>query len=303
MGDLRLEAAYLGPVASFSNQAALEYFGSAAVLHPKVSFADVFAAVQSSQVDFGVIPFENSSNGSVVQTLDLLAEREANYAATKVCGEKYLTVHHCLLAAKGAEIGQIKKLYTHPQAWGQCDIFLSKEFRGVEKQDVSSTSKAAEIAAGDETRTSAAIASKLAGEHHGCEVLRENIEDRADNTTRFFIMKRIDKNTGDSKLLQVPKSQATPAPTKWKSLVSFTIDHASPGALADALNVFKTHHLNLTSIYTRPSRIRPWHYIFFVECEETRQAEQPTNVEVALENLKKITMGCQDLGTWQDELQ
>ena len=270
-------------------------------MYPKGSFADILEAVQSFQVDYGVLPFENSTNGSVVQALNLLADRQSKYSSVRVCGEKYLTVHHCLLAAKGTEIDQIRLLYTHPQAWDQCEGFLSKHFKGVERRDVSSTSKAAEIVASDGTRSSAAIASRLAGEHHGCEILSENIEDQANNTTRFFILQNADRRD-QAVSIESGNPGREDDPKRWKTLLSFTIDHAAPGALADALNVFKLHNLNLTSIYTRPSQMSPWHYIFFVECAETRNDEDMGSVNVALDEMKKATTGCQHLGTWQDEL-
>lgn len=178
-------------------------------------------------------------------------------------------------------------------------MFLTRNFKGVERRDVGSTSRAAEMVAADETKSSAAIASRLAGEYHGCEVLKADIEDRADNTTRFFILRNVERQDGEDEAVGSRKREG---PLRWKSLVSFTIDHAAPGALADALNVFKTHSLNLTSIYTRPSQTSPWHYIFFVECAETRRKEERTSVNMALKELEDITTRCQHLGTWRDEL-
>lgn len=283
------------------------------VLSPCLSFADAFSAVQNNEAEYAVIPFENSTNGSVAQTLDLLADREGLYSDVAVCGEHFLTVHHCLLAHKNATLSGsanyhfITKLYTHPQAWGQCETFLSTHFRGVERQDVSSTSKAAEIVSKDTSGRTAAIASKFAAEYHGAEVLETNIEDRADNTTRFLILRNVrseqTNNVSSHRASGATEKEALNSPcTKYKTLISFTIEHSSPGALADALLVFKAHGMNLTSINSRPSLIRPWQYIFFVECEQVPSAHTSDSMKRILEDLSKISKACRNLGSWKDGL-
>lgn len=312
----KLKVAFLGPLASFSHQAAAESFKrSSAELLPHVSFADAFASVQQQEADYAVIPFENSTNGSVVQTLDLLADRNNQYKDVKVCGEYYLTVHHCLLVHKDSYPnglpsydGKITKLYTHPQAWGQCDKFLSQYFKGVERQDVSSTSKGAEIVSKEKEECVGAIASHFAAEYHGVDALASNIEDRADNTTRFLILRNIlaDRTAGTELEFQssyVSNGDAKPAETTRKTLISFSIDHSSPGALANALLIFKAHGLNLTSINTRPSLRRAWQYIFFVECGRNVSVENDDDaVAKALHDLRDVTESCRDLGTWNDQL-
>lgn len=280
---------------------------------PYVSFADAFTAVQGQDVDYAVIPFENSTNGSVVQTLDLLADRNELYKDVKVCGEYYLTVHHCLLVRRGTYPsgwsgydGSITRLYTHPQAWGQCEAFLSQDFKGVERQDVSSTSKAAEIVSKDTAERGAAIASRFAAEYHGVDVLKENIEDRPDNTTRFLVLRNVLAERIAQLEFEQPnapsvQNQLIPVTTH-KTLVSFAIDQSSPGALANALLIFKAHGLNLTSINTRPSLKRAWQYIFFVECGRTPSDENKEAVLMALDDLRHVTEFCRDLGTWKDQL-
>ncbi|KAL9107554.1 MAG: hypothetical protein Q9227_007554 [Pyrenula ochraceoflavens] len=305
-------AAYLGPVASFSHQAAKEYSDPSTDLVPKHSFTDVFSAVQSSEVDYGVVPFENSSNGSVIQSLDLLADRQRLYSDIKVCDEHYLTVHHCLLVKNEEEVDpakglrNIKKLYTHPQAWGQCESYLSSHFKGIERQDVSSTSKAAQIVSEDESRSSAAIASSLAASIYGLKTLAYSIEDRGDNTTRFFIIQKPSEdvtNNENGEHQETHTKSQQPQNARWKSLISFTIDHGIPGALADGLTVFKKHGLNLTSIDTRPSRRVPWHYIFFVECQVLNSVgRHGESVDSALGELKTLTQECRHLGTWKDRM-
>lgn len=219
-------------------------------------------------------------------------------------------MHHCLLAHKGtfpswAEYdGSITKLYTHPQAWGQCETFLGKHFKGVERQDVSSTSKGAEIVSKETAERGGAIASRFAAEYHGTDVLVENIEDRADNTTRFLILRNV--LAGSSARLDFEQSDPSPEgcahETTHKTLISFSIDHACPGALANALLIFKNHGLNLTSINTRPSLKKAWQYIFFVECGRTLSEENKEAVHKALHDLRRETESCRDLGTWKDQL-
>lgn len=348
-----IRAAYLGPPASYSHQAAINFFSLASAqsflttsptstekpkptnidvdLKPHATFTDIFTAVQSSSVTYGVVPFENSSNGSVVQLLDLLADREGLYSDVKVVAEYYLRVRHCLLvgrkarpkqnaggkednvpsSAAGSEYAGITRLYTHPQAWGQCNAFLERYFNAVERVDVGSTSRAAELVSIEEddpesTGCSAAIASKLAGEMRGLEVLKEGIEDQDDNVTRFFVLKRQDIPTmqpeGSTTVTTERQEPEDPHGAKYKSLISFTIDHGVPGALADALGIFKKHWFNLTSIDTRPSRVRPWHYVFFVECEQGERGGDALGIEGAMADLKQTVLSCRLLGRWRDEL-
>lgn len=284
-----------------SLQAAVEAFGASAQLTPCLSFADAFAEVQQGQSDYAIIPVENSSNGSVIQALDLLADRNGLYGDIEVCAEHYLTVHHCFMVRKGASpaYSSITKLYTHPQAWGQCETFLSKHFKGIERQDVSSTSKAAEIVSKETIECSGAIASRFAAGFHGVDVLAENIEDKADNTTRFLILRNVHSKRSDRLAIEDKSESSSVA---LKTLILFTVDHDSPGALADALSVFKDHGMNLTSIYTRPSQRRAWQYVFFVECARVPTSQNQEAVTRVLRSLSRVTESCKYMGTWKDRL-
>lgn len=305
--------AFLGPNASFSHQAALESFGATAELFPCLSFANAFLGVQQQEVDFAVIPIENSTNGSVVQTFDLLADRDNLYSDVRVCGEYYLAVHHCLLVRKDAftptqpDYHLITKLYTHPQAWGQCEQFLSKYFKGVERQDVSSTSKAAEIISTESSEASGAIASSFAAQFHGAHILEANIEDQHDNTTRFLILRNVRSAHTASTSFDFVKNQSVSNHVdlgrSLKTLLSFTVKHKEPGALAEALLIFKRQGLNLTSMNTRPSLRRPWQYIFFLEChrDPTSQLGEDAVTQV-LSKLRNVTESCRHIGTWRDQL-
>lgn len=267
-------------------------------------------------MDYAIIPLENSTNGSVIQTLDLLADRQDQYKDVIICDELFLTIHHCLLVGQSSDPAppskeRITKLYTHPQAWGQCDAFLARYFKGVERQDVSSTSKAAEIVSTDHSGTLAAIASKFAADHYGARVVDTNIENKADNTTRFLIF----RNSASSNTAKIPSrtlidpstemmisSDSSYSVKKKKTLVSFRVNHSSPGALADTLLIFKTRGMNLTSISSRPSLAQPWQYIFFVECEWLPAYQPEEAVSLLIADLSKVTEFCRYWGSWDDNL-
>jgi prephenate dehydratase len=243
-----------------------------------------------------------------------------------VCGEAYVDVHHYLVGHKGpppsllnedggegsgtctptaadphplkprtkplGSLKHIQRVYSHPQAWGQCSVFLSTYLKGVETFDVSSTSRAAEMAKEDKTGTTAAISSEIAASHYGLDVLGKCIEDREDNTTRFFILRKV--AAPDMLHLQ----PAEPSAAASKSLVSFTVPHHAPGALANVLDYFRKAGLNLTSINSRPSLIRPFQYLFFVEFEGHREVDPDGSVKDALEGVGRVAESWTWLGSW-----
>ena len=290
------------------------------------SVADVFDHVQSGEAAAGIVPFENSTNGSVVFTLDNLADRDGRYCNITVDGETYVDVHHCLVghknpspvpedAADGSgtctptvsdpspskprtkplqSLKHVKRLYSHPQAFGQCHNFISTYLKGVEIFDVSSTSKAAEIVSQDTTGTWAAISSELAANLHDVDMLGRWIEDREDNTTRFLI---IGTNPSAPEDWHLKKDTLTQSGCK--SLVSFTVPHTSPGALADVLSCFRAFDLNLTSINSRPSLLAPFQYIFFVEFEGHRYFDPDGKVKGALEKISQVAESWRWLGSWE----
>ena len=215
------------------------------------------------------------------------------------------------------DLRHIKRIYSHPQAFGQCEAFLSTYLKGVERQEVSSTSKAAEMVAADESKSTAAISSKLAAEIHGLGMLAEGIEDSEDNMTRFLILRRDDRGDGQQrngdkdlnpetmKRESEPESPSPSSPQqqKYKSLVAFKIEHQASGALANALDAFRLHRLNLTSINSRPSREHPWHYVFLIEFEGRREADGVGgDVNAALKDLEASTQSWKWLGSWVDRM-
>ncbi|GAB7347951.1 hypothetical protein MBLNU459_g5460t1 [Dothideomycetes sp. NU459] len=356
----REEITYLGPKASYTHQAALSAFDPDNYkLSAQITIEDVFSSVQSGRAAYGVVPFENSTNGSVVFTLDLFADQQNKHPDIVVCGERYVEVHHCVLGRASASadghasssgnsstlntlsktlqnetrspsssghatpipgnpnptashsvplmsVSHVKKLYSHPQAWGQCKTFLSCYFKGVERQDVSSTSRAAELVAADDSGTTAAISSSIAAEMNGLDFLARDVEDSRDNSTRFFVIRRC--RPEDSRTAEDASNNNAAGgggggrekPVRdSKSLLSFTISNADPGALADALAVFKAHAINLTSINPRPSGEGPWHYMFLVEFQGRRG--QPA-VNKALEELDGVVRSWRWLGSWENSL-
>ncbi|KAI1131519.1 Prephenate dehydratase-domain-containing protein [Nemania abortiva] len=337
---------FLGPISSYTHQATMERFPPDQFdLMPVTTIKDIFDTTQSGAATYGVVPFENSTNGSVVFTLDHFADRENLYKDLNVCQEIYLDVHHCLLghiapsssssssssAAAvapnpiGTEVGKeagtsgqrtrplhpishIRRIYSHPQAFGQCTAFLGSWLRGVETVDVSSTSRAAELALADKSGESAAISSVAAAKLLSLDVLARNIEDRSDNTTRFFVLRS--GIGGDS---PVPPSTLPSSPetkpeedddahllSSTKSLLSFTVPHRSPGALADVLSCFRRGGLNLTSINSRPSLVGAFEYVFFVEFEGHRFRDPRGRVARVLEDVAAVARTSRWLGSWEN---
>jgi len=282
---------------------------------------DVFEDVQFGNAELGVVPYENSTNGAVIFTLDLLADRHSRFPDITISGEAYLDVSHYLLGHKpphsttdspmrsGActptttvpapikprtqplyDLKHIQRIYTHPQAWGQCEIFLGAYLKGIERIDVSSTSRAAEMVKEDPTGTSAAIASVIAAEIQGLDILAKSIEDRQDNTTRFMILRKgIDPTASGSVV-------------KTKSLITFTVDHQRPGALSSVLDCFQVRGINLTNFNSRPTRVIPFQYIFFVEFEGSKLNAEGGNVNDALAALDRFVLSWRWLGSWEDKL-
>ncbi|KAI4702730.1 hypothetical protein J4E89_010263 [Alternaria sp. Ai002NY15] len=284
--------AFLGPEGSYTHQAALSAFPPTSpttppvTLTPSITIEDVFSAVQSGTAYRGVVPFENSSNGSVVFTLDLFADLNNRYPDILVTGEAYVA------------------------AWGQCKNFLAKYLKTAERHDVSSTSKAAEIASQDKTGESAALSSEIAAELFGLDVLAKEINDKKGNSTRFFVIRRKHDDAMPSTTTPTPTpTTPTPPPSTssnnantWKSLITFTIEHSNPGALANCLTVFSRHGINLTSINTRPSGVRNWHYVFFVEFKGRKTDTDTGDVDKALGELDKVCRGWRWLGSWENRL-
>jgi chorismate mutase/prephenate dehydratase len=232
--------AYLGPAGTNTHVVALRHFGASAELVPVRAIPDVFQDVERGNSEVGVVPIENSTEGVVNHTLDGLIESDL-----LICGEISLEIHHYLLSQAG-ELAEVKRVVSHPQALAQCREWLDRHLPHAEIVETPSTANAAEQAAGD--LSTAAVASDLAGRLYGLPLLRERIEDHANNVTRFVVIGR----------------QAAGRTGRDKTSVLFTIKD-EVGTLYRILEPFATARLSLTKIESRPTRRRPWEYVFFVD--------------------------------------
>lgn len=264
-----LKVAYLGPEASFSNLAAIKRFGSQVEYLPCESITEVFIEVDKGNADFGVVPIENSIEGAVTHTLDMFVESEL-----KICSQIILDISHNLLANCG--IDKIQRIYSIPQVFGQCRIWLQSNLPGIEKIEVSSTTRAAKIASKE--KNSACIASSLAAKVYKLKTLVSDIEDSAYNATRFFVIGRTDVE-----------------PTKHdKTSILFSIKDRV-GALHDMLVPFKKHRINLTKIESRPSKRKAWDYYFYIDFLGHRN---DVRVKKALEELENKCKFMKILGSY-----
>jgi len=236
--------AYFGQEGSNTHAAAKNQFGSLTVYEPQTSIKAVFEAVQAGEADYGVVPVENSTEGDINLTLDLLAESDL-----EICSEIRLQIRHYLLNRSGSLNG-IKRVLSHPQALAQCRAWLEKNLPGAAQTVALSTSDAARSAAKDKKGGTAAIASKLALELYGLKAAAKNIQDKNDNETRFFVIgKNAPKHTGNDKT----------------SIVLNIRDRV--GALAQVIDIFSRRKINLTAIKSRPSGLKAWDYYFFIDFE------------------------------------
>jgi chorismate mutase/prephenate dehydratase len=237
-----LSVAYLGPRGTFSEEAVRRQFGDAAEGLPLASIPEVFRAVAAGEVNYGVVPVENSTEGGVGQTLDELAA-----TPLRICAEVQLPIHHCLLA-KSAAAGEASTVYAHAQALAQCDRWLARHLPAAARVALASNAEAARRAAAEPG--SAAIASAAAAPIYGLELLAENIEDVPGNTTRFLVL----------------GAQAVSASGRDRtSLVMAAANR--PGGLLELLGPLARHGVSMSRLESRPSRLGKWDYLFFVDIE------------------------------------
>ena len=268
--EATLTVTYLGPQATFTHQAARERFGSAGVYRPARSIVEVFDEVERGRAEFGVVPVENSTEGAVNVTLDRLIASDA-----VICGELRLDIAQQLLS-KASDLGEVKRVLSHPQALAQCRDWLASHLAEVETEEVSSTAAAAEMAAADSGV--AAIASALAGDLYGVPVLRSRIEDNPQNSTRFLVIGR------------------TPvgATGRDKTSILFAMRN-EPGALYRILEPLARARLNLTKIESRPAKHGPWEYVIFVDLEGHRDTPEVASV---LREIGERTLFLKILGSY-----
>lgn len=240
-----LSVAFLGPQGTFSQAAAIKQFGHAAETRPCASIDEVFGEVNAGGADYGIVPVENSTEGAVNRTLDLLQD-----TPLKICGEVDLRIHQSLLR-KIPGLDGVRIIYSHGQSLAQCHEWLNRHLPAVPRVQVASNAEAAQMAAADESAL--AIAGEFAAEIYGLQRLFDNIEDEPDNTTRFLVL---------------GKQDATASGHDKTSLLMSA--HNLPGAIMELLQPFARHGVSMTKLESRPARSGLWEYVFFVDIEGHR---------------------------------
>ena len=272
--EKRVTVAYLGPSGTFSEQAVFQQFGSAIETLPCVSIDEVFRATEAGTADFGVVPVENSSEGAINRTLDLLLA-----TTTTISGEVSIPVHHSLLSKTGSMDG-VKTVCAHSQALAQCQVWLNQHYPGIERRAVASNAEAAVLASPDPSV--AASASEMAGEQYQLGVVQAHIQDDPHNRTRFVVIGQL---------------QTGPSGRDRTALVLAVPNKA--GAVYNLLAPLSKHGVSMTRFESRPARIGTWEYYFYVDIEGH---VHDAAVARALEELKDNAAFFKVLGSYPQSL-
>ncbi len=260
--------AFQGEFGAFSEEAVRRWDPEAQPL-PCPSFRAVFAAVETAQAALGVVPIENSRAGSVLETYDLLLERNL-----VIQGEVAVRVEQCLLAAPGTAVTELRRVYSHPQALAQCEPYLRA--LGVEAVAVYDTAGGARAVAEGAEAGAAAVASARAAQLYGLEVLKRGIQEDPENTTRFYVLGR-------------PPFPAAATAGPHRTVVALALpEDESPGALFWCLATLAYWRINLLKVESRPSRRRPWHYLFTLDL--AARAEEPACAAALRELAARTTL-------------
>lgn len=253
----QMAVAYLGPAGTFSQEAVVKHFGSATGSQPHATIDGVFRAVETGGAGYGVVPVENSTEGAVGRTLDLLLNTSA-----RICGEVMLPVRQCLMSVAPRRDG-IRKVYSHTQSLAQCQQWLSRNLPQAERIAVVSNAEAARMAGRD--RRSAAIASRTAAALYGLRLIARNIEDDPKNTTRFAV---------------IGTDEVAPSGRDKTSLILSTRN--VPGAVHELLTPLAKHGVSMTRLESRPARTGLWEYVFYVDIEGHQQEPRVAKALAAL---------------------
>jgi chorismate mutase/prephenate dehydratase len=265
-----LKVGFLGPEGTFSQQALHKHFGHSAHTLPLASIEEVFQEIESGHADFGVVPVENSGQGTIQSTLDMFLTSKL-----KICGEVELRVHQHLLSRTG-RLEDIERVYSHPQSLAQCKAWLRENLPNAEKIPLSSNAEAARRARiADDC---AAIAGETAGHVYGLKVVAGPIEDRQDNTTRFLVIGR---------------EFFSPSGHDRTSLLVFVRDQ--PGALYNVLSPFAKHGVSMNRIESRPAHSGRWQYVFFIDVSGHIEDD---NVSKAMSELGEFASDVKVLGSY-----
>jgi chorismate mutase/prephenate dehydratase len=268
--EQQLTIAYLGPVGTFSEAAAVKHFGHAAQGLPCASIDEVFHRVERGEAHYGVAPVENSTEGAVSRTLDLMLN-----TSLTICGEVLLRVRQHLMRRLTVLQG-IQVVYSHAQSLAQCHEWLARNLPGAETVPVSSNGEAARMAAEDPH--AAAIGSELAAEHYGLSIVARDIEDDANNTTRFLVLGR---------------EAVAPSGRDKTSIVLSTRNR--PGALMDILAPLAQRAIGLTKLESRPARNGAWEYVFYLDLEGHLDSQE---IQGALHDLESCCAFLKVLGAY-----
>lgn len=266
----KMKVAFFGLEYSYTHIAGMKFFGKSCEFISGENIVDVFNQVENKNVQFGVVPVENSTEGVVSYTLDMMMDRDVNIYA-----EIYLDIHHNLISQE-TDINEIKKVYSHSQGLAQTRNWCMKNLPNVEILEASSTTKAVEIA--KNTKNVGAISSLLAAEKYELNVLAKNIEDKANNKTKFYVISL--ENSEKSKIN--------------KTSIMFSIKDKI-GALYEMLTPFRENNINLTKIESRPTKKKAWEYVFFIDFIGYKDDEI---VKVALQELEKKCLFLKILGSY-----
>lgn len=278
--EKKLSIAFLGPLGTYSEEAALKQFGQGRGAVVCGSIDEVFRTVESNEAHYGVVPVENSTEGAVSLTLDLLLTTNL-----KICGEVKLPIHHCLLS-KQTDIQKITHVFSHGQSLSQCHEWLYKMLPTVEREAVTSNARAAQMIhdlVSSENTFAAAIASKRAAELFELNVLAENIEDDPKNTTRFLVL---------------GKQDVAPSGVDKTSIVMTSKN--KPGAMVELLEPLSRHGVSMTKFESRPSKQGLWDYVFFVDIEG-HQSDK--HVESAIAECKARAIFLKVLGSYPSAIE
>ncbi len=263
--------AFQGEPGAYSESAVYQFFGSNVQVKPCKDFRDVFESVKNQEVQAGVVPVENSLEGSVNQNYDLFFKYDL-----KVCGEVIVKVAHCLITNPGATLDSIKTVYSHPQALAQCRSFL--EHLKYELIPAYDTAGSVKLIKEQKLQNAAAIASERAAEIYGMQILARDIADNKENYTRFFVLSKED----------------SPVTGKDKTSIIFSAKH-EPGSLYHALGEFAKRKINLTRIESRPTKKTAWEYNFYLDFEGHRTEKKCAE---ALNALEKYAIFVKILGSY-----
>lgn len=255
--ERRVNVAYLGPAGTFSEQAVYQQFGHAVEGVPCASIDEVFRATEAGTADFGVIPVENSSEGAVNRSLDLLLQ-----TTLSISGGLSIPVHHSLMTKTGSMEG-ITHICAHSQTLAQCQVWLNQNYPNIERQAVASNGEAARIASEDPT--AAAIAGEIAGQRYNLGVVKAHVQDDPHNRTRFVV---------------VGRQQPAPSGKDQTSLILSVPNKA--GAVYNMLAPLATHGVSMTRFESRPARMGTWEYYFYVDVEGHAQDEKLAKALVEL---------------------